>query len=209
MVTDLPTPDVERLGRNDKVKVIDGPEVRTIFIGLDQHNDELLFSSVKGRNPFKDVRVRRALNMAVDREAIKRVTMRGLSIPAGLMVAPGVHGHTKELDQPWPYDVGGAKQLLAEAGYPDGFEFTLDCPNNRYVNDAQICQALVGMWARAGLRVNLNAMPFATYMQKVLKMDSSAYMLGWGIRTLDALYMLQSVVRTKTSGADGSINQGR
>src|SRR5204862_272755 len=84
MVTDLPTQDVERLRRNDKLKVIDGPEVRTIFIGLDQHNDELLFSSVKGRNPFKDVRVRRALNMAVDREAIKRVTMRGLSIPAGL-----------------------------------------------------------------------------------------------------------------------------
>src|SRR5207247_6393155 len=97
MVTDLPTQDVERLRRNDKLKVIDGHEVRTIFIGLDQHSDELLFSSVKGRNPFKDVRVRRALNMAVDREAIKRVTMRGLSIPAGLMVAPGVHGQSTAL----------------------------------------------------------------------------------------------------------------
>src|SRR2546427_9324735 len=84
----------------DKLKVIDGHEVRTIFIGLDQHNDELLFSSVKGKNPFKDARVRQALNMAVDREAIKRVTMRGLSIPAGLMVAPGVHGHSQELDKP-------------------------------------------------------------------------------------------------------------
>src|SRR5437588_8871406 len=107
MVTDLPTQDVERLRRNDKLKVIDGPEVRTIFIGLDEHNDELLFSSVKGRNLFKDARMRRALNMAVDREAIKRVTMRGLSIPAGLMVPPGVHGHSKELDQPWPYDLNG------------------------------------------------------------------------------------------------------
>src|SRR6266566_85292 len=209
MVTDLPTQDVDRLRRNDKLKVIDGPEVRTIFIGLDQHNDELLFSSVKGRNPFKDVRVRRALNMAVDREAIKRVTMRGLSIPAGLMVAPGVHGHSKELDQPWPYDVRGAKKLLAEAGYPNVFEFTLDCPNNRYVNDEEICQALVGMWARVGLGVKLNAMPFATFIPKILKHDTSAYMLGWGVATFDALYTLQSLVRTQTTGADGSFNCGR
>ena len=209
MVTDLPTQDVERLRRNDKLKVIDGHEVRTIFIGLDQHNDELLFSSVKGKNPFKDARVRQALNMAVDREAIKRVTMRGLSIPAGLMVAPGVHGHSKELDQPWPYDVNGAKKLLAEAGYPNGFDFTLDCPNNRYVNDEEICQALVGMWARAGLSVKLNAMPFATFIPKILKHDTSAYMLGWGVATFDALYTLQSLVRTQTTGADGSFNCGR
>src|SRR5256885_15819933 len=92
MVTDLPTQDVDRLRRNDKLKVIDGHEVRTIFIGLDQHNDELLFSSVKGRNPFKDARVRRALNMAVDPEAIKRGTLRGPSSPPGLVGAPGGPG---------------------------------------------------------------------------------------------------------------------
>jgi peptide/nickel transport system substrate-binding protein len=209
MVTDLPTQDVERLRKNDKLKVVDGHEVRTIFIGMDQHNDELQYSSVKGKNPFKDVRVRQALNMAVDREAIKRVTMRGLSIPAGLMIAPGVHGYSKELDKPYPYDVNGAKKLLAEAGYPNGFEFALDCPNNRYVNDEEICQALVGMWARAGLKVRLNAMPFATFIPKILKHDSSAYMLGWGVATFDGLYTLQSLVRTKTGGADGSFNLGR
>jgi len=209
LLTDVPTQDVERLRRAANLKVIEGPENRVIFIGMDQHNAELKYASVKGKNPFKDARVRRALNLAVDREAIRRVTMRGLSIPAGLMVTPGVNGYAKDIDLVPSADPEGAKKLLAEAGYPEGFEFMLDCPNNRYVNDAQICQALVGMWARAGLRVNLNTMPFATYMQKVLKMDSSAYMLGWGIRTFDALYMLQSVVRTKTSGADGSINQGR
>jgi peptide/nickel transport system substrate-binding protein len=209
MVTDLPTQDVERLRKNDKLKVLDGHEVRTIFIGMDQHNDELQYSSVKGKNPFKDVRVRRALNMAVDREAIKRVTMRGLSIPAGLMVAPGVHGHDKALDKPYPYDANAAKKLLAESGYPNGFEFTLDCPNNRYVNDEEICQALVGMWARAGLKVRLNAMPFANFIPKILKHDSSAYMLGWGVATFDGLYTLQSLVRTKTGGADGSFNLGR
>ena len=92
LVTDLPVQDVERLRKEAKLKVLDGHEVRTIFIGMDQHRDELQYSNVKGKNPFKDVRVRRALNMAVDREAIKRVVMRGMSIPAGIMVAPGVHG---------------------------------------------------------------------------------------------------------------------
>src|SRR6266850_1955003 len=209
LVTDLPTQDVERLRKTPSLKVLDGIEVRTIFIGLDQHNDELKYSSVKGKNPFKDVRVRKALNMAVDREAIRKVTMGGLSVPAGIMIAPGVHGHSKQIDVVTRYDIAGAKTLLAEAGYPDGFEFTLDCPNNRYVNDEKICQALVGMWAKAGVRVKLNAMPFANFIPKILNFDSSAYMLGWGVATFDALYTLQSLVRTKTTGADGSFNCGR
>jgi peptide/nickel transport system substrate-binding protein len=209
LVTDLPVQDVDRLRKESKLKVLDGHEVRTIFIGMDQHRDELQYASVKGKNPFKDVRVRRALNMAVDREAIKRVTMRNLSIPAGIMVAPGVHGHAKDIDVVQKYDPAGAKKLLAEAGYPDGFEFTLDCPNNRYVNDERICQSLIGMWAKAGLRVKLNSMPFANFIPKILNFDSSAYMLGWGVATFDALYTLQSLVRTKTTGADGNFNLGR
>jgi peptide/nickel transport system substrate-binding protein len=209
LVTDLPVQDVDRLRKDAKLKVLDGHEVRTIFIGMDQHNDELKYSNVKGKNPFKDVRVRRALNMAVDREAIKRVVMRGLSIPAGIMVAPGVHGYAKDIDVVIKPDPAGAKKLLAEAGYPDGFEFTVDCPNNRYVNDEKICQALVGMWAKAGLRVKLNSIPFANFIPKILNFDSSAYLLGWGVATFDAQYALQSLVRTKTTGADGNFNQGR
>ncbi len=209
LVTDLPTQDVERLRKAPDLKVLDGIEVRTIFIGLDQHDDELKYSSVKGKNPFKDVRVRKALNMAVDREAIRRVTMGGLSVPAGIMVAPGVHGYSKQIDLVTKYDVAGAKKLLAEAGYPEGFEFALDCPNNRYVNDEKVCQALVAMWARAGLRVRLNSIPFANFIPKILNFDSSAYMLGWGVATFDGLYTLQSLVRTKTTGADGSFNLGR
>jgi peptide/nickel transport system substrate-binding protein len=209
LVTDMPVQDVERVRKDPKLKVLDGHEVRTIFIGMDQHNNELKYSNVKGKNPFKDVRVRKALNHAVDREAIRKVTMRGLSIPGGLMIAPGVHGYSKEIDVIPKYDVALAKKLLAEAGYPNGFEFTLDCPNNRYVNDEKICQALVAMWAKAGLNVKLNSMPFANFIPKLLQMDTSAYMLGWGVVTLDALYMLQSLVRTKTTGADGNFNQGR
>lgn len=209
LVTDLPTQDVARLRADPKIKMLEGNEVRTIFIGLDQHSPELLYSNVKGKNPFKDIRVRKALNIAVDRDAIKRVTMRGLSIPAAIMVAPGVHGYSKELDHVAPVDVEGAKKLLAEAGYPNGFEFGLDCPNNRYVNDEKICQALVGMWAKAGLTVKLNAQPMASFIAKIQRFDHSAYMLGWGVATFDANYSLQSLVHTKTSGANGSFNLGR
>ena len=209
LVTDLPTQDVARLRTAPNLRILDGVEVRTIFIGLDQHSDELKYSSVKGKNPFKDLRVRKALDMAVDREAIRKVTMGGLAVPAGIMVAPGVHGHSKAIDIVTKYDVAGAKKLLAEAGYPEGFEFTLDCPNNRYVNDEKVCQALVAMWARTGLRVRLNSAPFANHIPKLLNFDTSAYMLGWGVPTYDALYALQSLLRTKTTGADGSYNVGR
>jgi peptide/nickel transport system substrate-binding protein len=209
LVTEVPVQDVERLRKEGKVRVQDGHEVRTIFLAMDQHNSELKYSSIKGKNPFKDVRVRRALNLAVDREAIKRVTMRGLSIPAGIMVAPGVHGYSKDLDVVPKYDPAAAKKLLAEAGYPNGIDFTLDCPNNRYVNDERVCQAVVAMWAKAGINAKLNAMPFSTFIPKIQNFDSSAYMLGWGVVTLDALYTLQSLVRTKTVGADGSFNLGR
>ena len=140
--------------QDKKLKVLDGAEVRTIFIALDQCSTELKYSDVKGKNPFKDKRVREALNLAVDREAIKRSTMRGLSMPAG------DHGRARRQrlhagPRQVPAKVGrrqGAKKLLAEAGYPNGFEFQLNCPNNRYVNDEEICQALVGMWARSASR---------------------------------------------------------
>jgi peptide/nickel transport system substrate-binding protein len=206
MLTDLPTPDVARLRSESKLKVLDGHEVRTIFIGLDQGSDELKYSDVKGKNPFKDKRVREALNVAIDREAIKRSIMRGMSLPAAIMVAPGVNGHTSDIDQPLKPDTDRAKRLLAEAGYPNGFEFQLNCPNNRYVNDEEICQALVAMWARAGLKVRLNAEGMATFIQKVQNFDTSAYMLGWGVATYDAQYTLQSLIRTRTSGADGNFN---
>ena len=209
----LPDPapqDVARLRQDPNIKVIDGAENRTIFIGLDQARDELLYGQ-KGKNPFKDVRVRRALYQAIDIETIRRTTMRGLSLPAGTMIAPSVHGWTAEADKRYPYDPEAAKKLLAEAGYPNGIEFTLDCPNNRYVNDEEICQAIVAMWARVGVKARLNAMPFATYIAKILKRDTSAYMLGWGVATFDALYSLQSLIRTPPAdgkGADGTYNLG-
>jgi peptide/nickel transport system substrate-binding protein len=209
MLTDLPTQDVARLRADGKLKIVDGPEVRTIYLAPDLGSAELKYSNVKGKNPFTDKRVRQALSMAIDREAIKRNIMRGLSIPAGVMVAPGVNGNAADIDTPTKADPEGAKKLLAEAGYPDGFEIQLNCPNNRYVNDEEICQAIVAMWARAGVKARLVAENMATFIQKVQNFDTSLYMLGWGVATYDAQYTLQSLVRTRTSGADGNFNFSR
>jgi peptide/nickel transport system substrate-binding protein len=209
MLTDLPTQDVARLRADSKLKIVDGPEVRTIYLAPDIGSAELKYSNVKGKNPFADKRVRMALSMAIDREAIRRNIMRGLSIPAGIMVAPGVNGHSSEIDTPTKVDVEGAKKLLAEAGYPDGFEVRFNAPNNRYVNDEEIAQAIVAMWARIGVKTSLMAENMATFSQKFQNFDSSLYMLGWGVATYDAQYMIQSLVRTRTSGADGNFNFSR
>jgi peptide/nickel transport system substrate-binding protein len=209
MLTDIPTQDVARLRADGKVKMMEGAEVRTIFLAPDVGSPELKYSNVKGKNPFADKRVRQALSMAIDREVIRRNMMRGLSVPAGILIAPGVHGHSPELDVPTKPDVDGAKKLLADAGYPDGFEVRLNCPNNRYVNDEEVCQAVVSMWARIGVKVQLASENFATFAQKFQNFDSSLYLLGWGIATYDAQYMIQSLVRTRSTGADGNFNFSR
>ena len=205
-VLDPPAQDLQRL--QQQVKVVEGNEYRTIYIGLDQGSPELKYSTIKGKNPFADVRVREALYRAIDVEAIKKAVMRGLSAPTGTMIAPQVHGWTKQLAERVPYDPDRARALLKEAGYAEGLNFTLDCPNNRYINDEAICQAVVAMWARVGVQARLNAMPRATYFPKVQSFDTSVYLFGWGVPTFDSLYTLQSLIRSKNVGADGSFNYG-
>src|SRR5215813_10680893 len=157
MMEPVPLQDIQRIEGNPDLKVLRGMEARTIFLGMDQKRDELLFSSVKGKNPFKDKRVRQAFYQAIDIEAIKTRVMRGTSTPTALMVAPVVNGFVPELNKRLPYDATAAKKLLADAGYPAGFELTMNCPNDRYVNDAEICQAIAGMLARIGVKINLLA----------------------------------------------------
>jgi peptide/nickel transport system substrate-binding protein len=208
-VLDPAPQDLARLRSNANTKVIEGAENRTIFLGFDQFRDELLYSDVKGKNPFKDLRVRQALYHAIDIEAIKRSVMRGSSDPTGAIIQRAVNGWTEEAHKRLPYDEKRARELLAAAGYPNGFSFTLDCPNNRYINDEEICKALAAMWARVGLKVNVNAMPRATYFPKIQKYDTSAYLLGWGVPTFDALYSLQSLAKTVGKEGDGNFNLGR
>jgi peptide/nickel transport system substrate-binding protein len=188
---------------------MEGPELRTIFLGFDQARDELLYSNVKGKNPFKDVRVRRAFYQALDMDQIKRVVMRGASAPTGLMIAPGIVGFDPELNKRYPFDPDGAKKLLAEAGYPQGFEVQLDCPNDRYVNDEAICLATVPMLARIGVTVKLFAQTKGKHFDKIgLKenRNTSFFMLGWTPGTYDghnALFNLM-VMREKGSGSNNS-----
>ncbi|WP_422013203.1 ABC transporter substrate-binding protein [Roseateles sp.] len=209
IVTDLPPQDFFKLKEDGKVKLLEGAEIRTIFLVMDEGSDELRESSVKGRNPFKDRKVREAMNLALDREAIKRSIMRGLSVPAALMVPPGVNGYDAALDKPVKPDLDKARKLLAEAGYPQGFEVPLHCPNNRYVNDEQVCQAAVSMFAKIGVKARLIAAPFSTHSQTFQRGESPFYMLGWGVSTYDALYAMQAWGHTRTTGADGNFNFGK
>lgn len=206
LVTDVPTQDVSRLRSDSSLSLVEGPETRTIFVSMDQSSPELKHSDVKGSNPFKDKRVREALNISIDREEIKRSTMRGLSMPAGILVAPGVNGHSPDIDRPLRVDRERARKLLTEAGYPNGFEFQLNCPTNRYVNDEAICQNLAIMWARLGIRTQLVSEPMATFIAKVLNFDTSAFLLGVGVPTYDAQFTLQSLLRTRTTGPNGNLN---
>jgi peptide/nickel transport system substrate-binding protein len=208
LVNDPPPQDVPRLAQTPGIKVIEGTENRVVFIGMDQYRNELLYSNVKGKNPLKDVRVRQALYQAIDIDAIHKNTMRGLSNPTGAML-PSPKYSNADLEKRYPFDREGAKKLLAEAGYPNGFEVTLDCPNNRYVNDEKICQALAAMWSQIGVTIKVNAMPRATYFPKLEKFDTSLYMLGWGGALTDPIFILQPVLSTYNGKGDGDYNYGR
>jgi peptide/nickel transport system substrate-binding protein len=152
----VPLQDIKRLQGDPNVEVLEGPELRTIFLGMDQNREESL--DVPGaKNPFLDQRVRAAFAHAIDLDAIHRVVMRGASTPTGLMIAPGINGFEDELNEPYAYDPEQSKALLAEAGYAEGFPVTLDCPNDRYVNDEAICTAVVPMLERIGREVTQNA----------------------------------------------------
>ncbi|MGE5615785.1 MAG: ABC transporter substrate-binding protein, partial [Bacillota bacterium] len=209
-VLDPPPQDIPRLKQSKDIRIVEGNEYRTVFFGMDQFRDELLYSSVKGKNPFKDKRVREAFQDAIDLAAIKTQVMRGLSIPTAVMFAPQVDGYPKDLDVVKKPDREKSKKLLADAGYPDGFEVTLDCPNNRYINDEKICVAVAAMLAQVNIKVKLNAMPRAQFFPKIQNNDTSFYMLGWGVPTLDSQYALQSLIRTSIpKTADGDYNLGR
>jgi peptide/nickel transport system substrate-binding protein len=208
-VLDPPPQDLRRLEENKETKVVRGQENRVVFFGFDQQRDELLYSSVKGKNPFKDVRVRQAVYQAIDIEALRTRTMRGSAVPTG-GITPSILGSFPEIEQRRPFDPAAARKLLADAGYPNGFEVTLDCPNNRYVNDEEICIAVAAMLTRIGINTKVTALPRATYFPKLEKGDTSFYMLGWGGAVTDAQTTLDPVLRSRDNATGkGFFNYGR
>ncbi|MEO5771565.1 MAG: ABC transporter substrate-binding protein [Burkholderiaceae bacterium] len=209
-ILDPPPRDVARLRSTSGVKVIDGPENRIVFIGMDQFRDELQSSNVKGKNPFKDVRVRKALYQAVDIETMKTKLMNGQSFPTGGNTpSPKASFNDPKIESRYAFDLAEARRLMADAGYPQGFEVQLDCPNNRYINDEEICIALAGMWEKIGVKVRVAAIPRVTYFPKLEKFETSMYMLGWGGAVTDAETTLTPVMRNLGQGGIGSYNYGR
>ncbi|MDW5444122.1 ABC transporter substrate-binding protein [Polaromonas sp. SM01] len=204
----IPVQDVGRIKAASNLKVLQGPELRVIFLGMDQKRDELLFSNVKGKNPFKDKRVRQAFYQAIDIEGIKRTVMRGASMPIAQMFPAQVNGHAPDLEKRLPYDPEASKKLLAEAGYPNGFEVTMNCPNDRYVNDGAICQAVAANMARVGVKIKLEVETKGTYFPKILRRDTSFYMLGWTSSTVDAHNVLYAIMSTPGEGGRGQFNLG-
>ena len=210
MAYPIPVQDWERLERADGVRPLTGPEARTIFLGFDQSRDELLYSDIKGKNPFKDLRVRQAFLHAIDIEAIRQKVMRNAAWPSGLMVAPQINGWSKALNDRPTADIRKARDMLRSAGYPNGFEVTMDCPNDRYVNDERICQAVVGMLAKIGVKVNLLAQTKSKYFAKVLAQnsyDTSFFLLGWTPSTFDSHNPISSLMACR-SKAMGQFNLG-
>ena len=198
LVTDAPVQDLARIGNSADHEVVSTAQMRTIFLGMDQAADKLR-SGNTGDNPFKKKEVRQALYQAIDIEAIKKKVMRGLSEPAGIITFPGVNGYTQDLDKRLPYDVDAAKKLLADAGYPKGFDVELRCPNDRYVNDEAICTAVVGMLGKIGVNVNLFAQTKSKHFKELKEDKGDFYMLGWGVPTLDSHYVFHYLYESGAS----------
>jgi peptide/nickel transport system substrate-binding protein len=206
---EVPLQDIPRLLQDQRVQVIEGPELRTIYLGFDHERDQLLYSDVQGRNPLKDRRVREAIYRAIDVDALVRGVMRGKAWPAGMMVSPFLAGAPQDLNTRLPYDPEASRRLLAEAGYPNGFSVGIVCPNDRYVNDERTCQAIASMLARVGVRLQLQSEPTAVWSRRTANRDFSMFMLGHaGLPLADSYSTLNEVLRTNSQTA-GGLNYGR
>ena len=205
----VPLQDVARINSSGAFSVVQGPELRTLFLGMDQSRDELLYSDVKGKNPFKDIRVRKAFYQAIDVEGIKRAVMRGVSWPAGMVLAPQLNGAPKNLNtRVVPFDPEAAKKLLGEAGYPNGFTVGMQCPNNRYVYDEQICLAIISMLGRVNIKITPQIEPVAKWNVRLNQQDISFYLIGHaGLPMADSYALLSDVAATRTK-TEGGLNAG-
>jgi peptide/nickel transport system substrate-binding protein len=208
MIFPAPLQDIDRINRNSKTRVLEEPELRTLFIGLDLKSNELRQSNVKGKNPLKDKRVRQAMMHAIDVKLITSKVMRGHAVPADVIMAKDLNGYDPRLAGRPALDPAAAKKLLAEAGYPNGFSVGLDCPNDRYVNDEEVCVAVVAMLARIGIDAKLLAQNKNNHFKKMLGGNSDMFFFGWAAATtLDAHGYLKDIMHTP-DGSRGTWNPG-
>ena len=211
-IENIPTADLTRLKTNANLRLEQKVSWRTLFLHIDQYRDNPPHLSDKAgkplaKNPFKDVRVRLAVSKAINRAAIVERVMEGHAIAAGNLVSPPVFGHVDAL-KPETYDPEAAKKLLAEAGYPDGFAVTLDAPNNRYVNDEQVAQAVAQMLARVGIQTKVETRPASLYFAKARAGEFAFALLGWGSFSGDLA--LRALVATPNADKGyGAWNWGR
>ncbi|MBU8543608.1 MULTISPECIES: ABC transporter substrate-binding protein [Roseomonadaceae] len=206
---EVPLQDIPRLLQDQRVQMVEGPELRTIYLGFDYERDELLYSDVRGQNPFRDRRVREAIYRAIDVNALRRTVMREKAWIAGMMVSPFLTGAPADLNERLPYDPEASRRLLAEAGFPNGFSVGIVCPNDRYVNDERTCQAVAAMLSRVGIRLQLQSEPTNIWSRRTATRDFSMYMLGHaGLPLADAYSTLNEVLRTN-SRTTGGLNYGR
>ena len=195
-INPVPIQDVARLQSDANVQVIQGIEARVIMLGFPHEATALKYSSdTSDANPFADVRVRRAVAHAVNVPAILQTIMRGNAEPANQLVSPAMRGYTNGLNG-FAFDPDQARALLAEAGYADGFSFGLKCPNNRYLNDEAVCQAITGMLAQVGIRATLDAMPVQNYWPELRADNYDMYLLGWSPGTFDAEHPIRFLAST-------------
>ena len=208
----IPPLDVKRLSADPAIQVFRTPGTRTMFLGMDTVREQAPSVADNAgkplpRNPFRDVRVRRALALGISEDLILSRVMEGLALKATQAMPEGMGGFADV--PPTPYDPKQAKALLAEAGYPEGFRATLNCPNDRYVNDAAICQAIGAMLARIGVQIQVEAMPTNVYMPRLTGLEFGLYLLAWGNNAGDAASLLRDVMETRNRAkGTGSWNMG-
>lgn len=199
-INPVPIQDVARLQSNADVDVIQGIEARVIMLGFPHEAEALKYSSdVTDANPFADVRVRQAVAHAINVPAILQTIMRGNAEEVSQLVSPAMNGYSDSLAARPAYDPDRARALLAEAGYADGFSFGLKCPNNRYLNDEAVCQAVTGMLAQVGVTATLDAMPVQNYWPELRADNYDMYLLGWSPGTFDAEHPIRFLASTPNS----------
>ncbi|MFM2150171.1 MAG: hypothetical protein RLZZ187_2477 [Pseudomonadota bacterium] len=215
-IDQVPTTDMARLRNDQRLTLSETVGLRLVFLGLDHlraENENSPFITDNdgrplGKNPLRDVRVRRALNMAIDREAITTRIMDGAATPANQFLPSGTFSHVADLP-PIRFDPEGARRLLAEAGYPNGFRIQLNTPNDRYINDARIAQAVGAMWTRIGVRTSVEAQTWSIFVNRAGRAEYSAHLIGWGSNP-DASHPMRNIIASVSRERGwGASNRGR